>query len=210
MVQYGRESIHQSTSGVCRRPRRTKSRRKLHRIHLARRCSFSHGCSLELEDEALADFAIRNGVEQQVGFIQRLAREEDLCHEAVHPALPKDREMDVRRTPPPARFEHRIRSRLDREELEVALGVGHQPAFAREVGIDGRIVPIHVMDVLAGRVSLPDLDRRAGEGRSVFIRDASADLDELSRGPGPVRGGLGEIHPEDCGPAQTGRIQLVR
>ena len=95
----------------------------------------------------------------------------------------KDREVDVRRPPPPARFEHGIRSRLDGEELEVALGVGHQPAFAREVGIDGRIVPIGVVDVLAGRVRLPDLDRRAGERRSVFIRDAPADLDELSRGP---------------------------
>src|SRR5512140_1856454 len=73
-----------------------------HRIHL------SHGRSLKLEDETLADFAIRNSVEQQVGFIQRFAREEDLRHEAVHPALPKDREMDVRRPPPPARFEHRI------------------------------------------------------------------------------------------------------
>src|SRR5438477_137235 len=83
-----------------------------HRVHLA------HGSALELKNEPLADVAIRHSVEQQVDLVQRLAGEEDLGDEAVHPAAAENRKVNVRRPPPPARFEHRIRPRLNGEELK--------------------------------------------------------------------------------------------
>src|SRR6185295_20299479 len=87
----------------------------------------AHGRPFKLEDEPLADVAIRHGVEQQIGLVQRLARKEDLRDEPIHPASAENRKVNMRRPPPPACFEHRIRARLDGEELELAFGVSHQP-----------------------------------------------------------------------------------
>ena len=101
--------------------------------------------------------------------------------------------MDVRRPPPPARFEYRIRPWLNRKKLKLAFGIGGQPAFAREVRIDRRGVAIGVVDLFAGRVGLPDLDHRAGNGRAILIGDAAADLKELSSGPRSIRTRLREV-----------------
>src|SRR5580765_5064795 len=93
----------------------------------------AHGRPVELDDESLANVAIRHSVEQQIGLVQRLARKEDLRDEAIHPAPAQNRKVDMRRPPPPARFEHRIRSGLDGEKLKLALSIGHQAPLAGEV-----------------------------------------------------------------------------
>src|SRR5947207_12485817 len=61
----------------------------------------AHGRPVELKDEPLPDFAIRHGVEQQIGLIQWLARKENLRDEAIHPAPAENRKVDMRRSPPP-------------------------------------------------------------------------------------------------------------
>src|SRR5437868_95869 len=70
-----------------------------HGIHLAHRRPF------KLKDEPFTDFTIGHRVEQQIGFVQGLARKEDLCDEAIHPASAENRKVDMRRPPPPAGLE---------------------------------------------------------------------------------------------------------
>src|SRR4051812_39854062 len=97
--------------------------------------------------------------------------------------------MNVRRTPPPARLEHGIGSWLDGEQAVLAFFPRHQTAVAVEVGVGGRWVAIHFMDVAAGRVGLPDLHYGAGEGTAVFVGDAAFNPDALADGKRSFRCG---------------------
>src|SRR5271166_680314 len=117
-----------------------------------------HRSGSGLEDQAIARLRILNRIEKQVRLVQRLAGEENLGHEPVHPTRTEHRKMDVRWTPPPVRFGHRISPWLDGEKPVPALLIRHNTAFAGEVGINRSLVAVHFMNVLAGRIGLPDFD----------------------------------------------------
>src|SRR6516165_11047310 len=104
---------------------------------------------LQLENDPLAGFRIFHTVEQEIGFVQGFARKKHLRDVPLHPADAEDREMDMRRPPPPVGFAYRIGARLDRDEFVLAFATGDQPAPAGEVRIERRFVAVHVMDVLA-------------------------------------------------------------
>src|SRR5215212_8981523 len=59
-------------------------------------------------DAALARGGVAHRVEDGVGFVERLAREEHLRDQAREPYAAPYREMHVRRAPPAARIGHRV------------------------------------------------------------------------------------------------------
>src|SRR5579884_2608305 len=56
---------------------------------------------LQLEDQPLPRFFIAYAVEQQIDFVQGLARKEHLGNVSAHPAWPDDGKVNVWRPPPP-------------------------------------------------------------------------------------------------------------
>src|SRR4029079_11248380 len=83
----------------------------------------------------------------------------------------EDREVDVVRAPGVRMVLPRIRAGLDRHEPVAALVVGQAAARAAEVGVEPRIVVVHLVRVPAGGVRLPDLDQLPTERLPVAPED---------------------------------------
>src|SRR5271169_1332575 len=79
-----------------------------------------------LKNQPVARLRILDRIEQKIGLVQRLARKENLGDETVQPAGTKNREVNVRRPPPPLRFRHGIRAGLEGTKPVAALGVGNE------------------------------------------------------------------------------------
>src|SRR6185436_10033692 len=81
---------------------------------------------------------------------------------------------------PAAGIGYRIGAGLDGAQLDQARVAGEQARGAVEIGVDRRVVRVVRMDVLAGRVAVPDLDHRARQRRAVLVEHADAQARELA------------------------------
>src|ERR1700682_1296145 len=89
--------------------------------------------------------------------------------------------MNVGRSPRVVVISPRISARPDRNKSEVAVLIRERVTTAFEIGVQRRIVLIHVMPVAARGISLPDFDQRVRSRSSVFIQHPPADDDALAK-----------------------------
>src|ERR1700730_11797691 len=111
--------------------------------------------------------------------------------------------MNVGRSPRVVVISPRISARPDRNKSEVAVLIGERVTTAFEIGIQRRIVLIHVMPVAARGISLPDFDQRVRSRSSVFIQHATANDDALAKWFAMVLSSEVTGHHIDCGRIET-------
>ena len=123
--------------------------------------------------------------------VQRLVREEKLCHFSVDGTV--DLEMNMGRAH--ITTGGRIWAGLDGCERVAAVAVGTQHGIALKIGIDGQLrVRIRGVCVPAIRVCLPQLDACMPHRLTTQIHDAAAELDHLTRRSLAVTANRRQVH----------------
>src|SRR5882724_9118891 len=137
---------------------------------------------VETRNQPLAGTLIWNGLEDRIVCHQRIIGKIHLRDQTRDQTRPKQRKMDVRRTPGIRVVAPRIGARLDGDEPVVPFVIGARAAGASEVRVERRGVAILFMNIAPGGVALPEFDQRAWNGTSVFVENASGDDDPLAKG----------------------------
>ena len=111
---------------------------------------------------------------------QRVALEVHLRDQPLHPALARDRVVDVRRAPVVDAVAPRVGAGLDGAKRVVAVVVGQHPAAAAEVRVERADVLVLLVPVAAAGVALPDLDQRVRDRPAELVLDIAVDDDALA------------------------------
>src|SRR3954463_10740774 len=106
--------------------------------------------------------------------------------------------MDVGRAPSVVRVPPGVRPRLDGEEAVFASVVRQHPPESDEVGVDGGVVEVAVMEIAPRGVALPDLDEGPRDRSAVLVEEAAGDDDPLPKCL--TRPGTGKVGERGAGP----------
>src|SRR5262249_48490817 len=117
--------------------------------------------------------------------------------------------MDVRRTPGVLVIPPWIRTRLDRDEAVAAVAVRETPAGAGEVRVERGGMLVDLVLVPPGRVRLPDLDERAGNGPAGLVEHAPVDDDALAERLAVVLSGQVAVGRRDSLVAEDRALECV-
>ena len=138
------------------------------------------GADVLQRDQAADLLLARRDAEDRAAPDQRVALEVHLGDEPLHPAVARDRVVDVRRPPVVDAVPPRVGAGLDRAVRVVAVLVGEHPAAAAEVGIEGADVLVPLVAIAAAGVALPDLDQRVLDRPAELVVDVAVDDDALA------------------------------
>jgi hypothetical protein len=134
-----------------------------------------------LQRDQAADLLLARGdAEDRAAADQRVALEVHLRDQPLHPAVARDRVVDVRRAPVVDPVAPRVGARLDRAIRVVAVLVGEHAAAAAEVRVERADVLVLLVPVAAARVALPDLDQRVLHRPAQLVVDVAVDDDALA------------------------------
>ena len=127
---------------------------------------------MQADDDAVALACVADAVEDAVALVLRLAGDVHLRDQRLTPRR-RDGKVDVRGAP-------RIGNGLDSAEAVGALGVGGGAASTLEAAV-ALAEPVRVarMAVDAGRVALPDFDRRTRDRRAGGVEHTAEDMRQL-------------------------------
>src|SRR5215207_9673328 len=126
-------------------------------------------------DESPPKLPVLDGREDGVCSVRLLlVREVDACHQARQKTTGEDGDHDVRRLKLAVRIGNG--PGLDRREGELAALTCARAPEAREVFVEGQVLPVvSGMIVAASPVGLPDLDHRVGDGLPFPVVDGAID-----------------------------------
>ena len=104
-----------------------------------------------------------------------VALEVHLGDQPLREAAAEQGEVDVRRPPGVDEVAERVGAGLHGAESVVAIGVGHHPAAAAEVGVDGGQIGVVDVAVAPAGVGLPDLDQGVRHAAPVLVPHPAVD-----------------------------------
>ena len=140
-------------------------------------------------DQAAHLLFVGDGAHDRAAGDQRVTLEVHLRDEPLHPAIARDRVVDVRGAPVVDAVAPGIRAGLDRAVGVVAVLVGQHAAAAAEVRVERADVLVLLVAIAPARVGLPHLDQRILHRPAELVAHMAVHDDALAHRQ-PVLGGV--------------------